>query len=420
VLQFDVWLSGNIGANLKVDMMKSVSGGFCAAKGFRSGALRAGIKRVKSEKLDLAVLVSDVPCVAAGVFTTNRVKAAPVLVSQKHLRTAAHCGVVLNSGNANACTGAQGMEDAHAMAEQAAATFGGSAPRFLVCSTGRIGVPMPMSKVLDGISSLGGKLTRRGSRDAAIAIMTSDTFPKEVAMRFSIGGKEVHIGGIAKGAGMINPNMATMFCVLTTDGNLPKNLAQKLLAAAVEKTFNRITVDGDMSTNDTVLLLANGESGAGISASDKAGLAVFQEALETVCVRLAKMIVRDGEGTTKIVEIDLRGARNAAQARRAAEAVANSVLLKCAWAGADPNWGRIMDALGYSGAVFDPQKVDIFYDSEHLVRNGEPGPAKEQKVKKIAAKPEFTIRIELAVGTASHKIWSSDLTEEYVRLNLSE
>lgn len=401
-------------------MIKSVSGGVCAAAGFRAGALRAGIKRVKSEKLDLAVVLSDVPCVAAGVFTKNRVQAAPVLLSKKHLRTALHCGAVLNSGNANACTGERGKEDSFAMATRAAETFGGSAGRFFICSTGRIGVHMPMPKVLDGIASLGGKLTRKGSTDAAVAIMTSDTFPKEAAVAFTHNGRRVRVGGIAKGAGMINPNMATMLCVITTDAALPKKLAQRLLADVVERTFNRITVDGDMSTNDTVLLLANGESGAEITTGDAAGCELFLHALEAVCLRLAKMIVRDGEGTTKVVEIDLRGGRNAAQARMAAEAVANSVLVKCAWAGEDPNWGRIMDALGYSGAVFDPARVCIYYDDQHVVRNGEPGPADPVRLKKVAQKPEFTIRIELCAGSASYRVWSSDLTEEYIRLNLSE
>jgi glutamate N-acetyltransferase/amino-acid N-acetyltransferase len=343
-----------------------------------------------------------------------------VLVSKKHLRGADHCGIILNSGNANACTGEQGLADAVATAEKAASLWGGTGRRYLVCSTGRIGVPLPMQKLLAGLEALPARVSRSGSTAAAVAIMTSDSFPKETAVSFSLGGQTVRLGGIAKGAGMINPNMATMLCVLTTDVAVPPALARQLLATAVDGTFNRITVDGDMSTNDTVLLLANGQSGAALTARDTKGCQALAGALQAVCGELARMIVRDGEGTTKVVEVVVRGARSAAQAKRAADAVGNSILLKCAWAGGDPNWGRIMDALGYSGAVFAPEKVDIFYDCEHLVKNGAPGPAKPDKVKAIAAKAEFRITIDLHAGAGEYSLLSADLTEEYVRLNLSE
>ena len=383
--------------------------------------------------MDLAVVLSEAPCTAAGVFTTNRVQAAPVLISQKHLRRGPHLGVVLNSGNANACTGEQGLIDALDTADQAARCFGGTARHYLICSTGRIGVPMPMAKMRAGLKALQGGLTRAGAHDAAVAIMTSDTVAKESAVQVElpaapaspgtkeIPGGKIRVGGMAKGAGMINPNMATMLCVLTTDLELSPRQAQRLLTVAVEKTFNRITVDGDMSTNDTVILLANGESGIKLTPENAAAEALFAEALEKVCADLAGKIVRDGEGTTKVVEIALTGARNPRQARQAAEAVANSVLLKCAWAGCDPNWGRIMDALGYSGAVFDPAKVGIFYDAVPLVKNGlVASPTAEARAKKVAAQAEFTLRIDLGAGSADYRVWSSDLTEEYVRLNLSE
>jgi glutamate N-acetyltransferase/amino-acid N-acetyltransferase len=400
--------------------MKKIKGGVCAARGFVAGALRAGIKRVASTKDDLAVVLSELPCTAAGVFTTNRVQAAPVLVSKKHLRGREHWGIVLNSGNANACTGDQGMADALATTEKAASIWGGTAARYLVCSTGRIGVPLPMPKLLAGLEQLPAKVSRQGSEAAAVAIMTSDSFPKEAAVSFSLHGKTVRLGGLAKGAGMINPNMATMLCVLTTDAALPPTLGRKLLQQAVDASFNRITVDGDMSTNDTVLLLANGASDVTVAPDDKEACAALAGALQTVCTELARMIVRDGEGTTKVVEVVVRGARNPAQARRAAEAVGNSILLKCAWAGGDPNWGRIMDALGYSGAVFSPTAVDIFYNREHLVKDGAPGPAKPEKVAAVAALDEFTITIDLHAGSAAYALLSADLTEEYVRLNLSE
>lgn len=399
---------------------KKIDGGVCAAKGFLAGSVHAGIKRVASSKEDLALVFSEAPCSAAGVFTTNRVVAAPVILSQKNLRSASHCGVLLNSGNANACTGPQGLLDAKESAKEAAKALNISTKELFLCSTGRIGVPMPMEKVLAGIARLPASLSRKGSRAAAVAIMTSDTFPKESAVRFSLDKGSACLGGMTKGAGMIHPNMATMLAVLTTDVKMEKKLLQSILADVVERTFNRITVDGDTSTNDTVLLLANGLSGVSVTASDRHAVEVFTNALERVCSDLARMIVRDGEGTSKIVEVLLRGARNPAQAKRAAEAVGKSVLLKCAWAGGDPNWGRIMDALGYSGAVFNPERVDIFYNQLAVVKNGCAGPADPAKVLEIAARPEFTISIDLKAGKAGHHILSSDLTEEYVRLNLSE
>ncbi len=400
--------------------MKTIAGGVCAPRGFLAGALRAGIKRVASQKDDLALVWSDHPCTAAGVFTTNRVQAAPVLVSKQNLRTKAHRGILMNSGNANACTGSQGLHDARECVRLTAAAMGVKPGEILVCSTGRIGVAMPMGKIADGIALLPGRLSRKGSRDAAVAIMTSDTFPKQEAVEFSLGEKKVRVGGMAKGAGMINPNMATMLCAVTTDASLPAELAKKILARVAESTFNRITVDGDMSTNDTVLLLANGVSGVKIRASNKAEISAFEEALAIVCSKLARSIVQDGEGTTKIIEIDLQGARNPAQAKSAVDAVANSILLKCAWAGGDPNWGRLIDALGYSKAIFDPNKVDVFYEDLHLVKAGCLGPADMEKVRRVAALPAFRITIDLHSGKSARRILTSDLTEEYVRFNLSE
>lgn len=401
--------------------MKVVRGGVCAAQGFRAGGVHAGLKRVLSTKKDLAVVLSDVPCAAAGCFTTNRVKAAPVLVSQEHLGAVrAHRGIVLNSGNANACTGDEGLADARETARLAAGHFGDRPEGWLICSTGRIGVPMKMGNLARGLTALPAEVSRKNHREAAVSIMTSDTFPKEAALEVAVPGGVFRIGGMAKGAGMINPNMATMLCALTTDVAIAPSLLRKLLAEVVERTFNRITVDGDMSTNDTVLLLANGVSGVKIdSATSVEGRALIG-ALERVCGKLARLIVQDGEGTTKVVEIEVNGARTDREAKRAAEAVANSVLFKCALAGADPNWGRILDALGYSGAEFDPGKVDVFYGAHHLVKEGRPGPASIARVKALARQPEFRIRIDLREGNGSYLALTTDLTEEYVRLNLSE
>lgn len=408
----------------KYSFMKisKISGGVCAAEGFRAGAVHAGIKRVKSEKDDLAVVVSDVPCAAGGVFTKNLVKAAPVVFSMRALRMAkksGFLGVVLNSGNANACTGAPGLAAAAKTALAAAMHFGGTKASFLVCSTGRIGVPMPMEKVEAGIAMLPPVVSRGGSTAAAVAIMTSDTFPKESAVRVAVGGQSFRIGGIAKGAGMINPDMATMLCTITTDLAAPASVLKKILTRVVERTFNRITVDGDMSTNDTVLVLANGASGAHIGGG---GIEeAFEAGLQKVCDALARMIARDGEGTTKVIDLRVDGARSAADARKAADAVANSVLFKCALAGNDPNWGRILDALGYSGARFNPDRVSLFYGKHRLVHRGMPDSSVDiDGVKKLASLPEFSIRVDLGAGRAAHDVVMTDLTEEYVRLNLSE
>jgi glutamate N-acetyltransferase/amino-acid N-acetyltransferase len=393
-------------------MIKKIKGGLGAPSGFVCGAGSSGIKNPRAPRLDTALVVSELPCAAAGTFTTNVVKAAPVRVSMEHLRVGKPRAILLNSGNANACTGAQGLADARRMAEAAAERAGLKPRDVLVCSTGRIGVPLPMSRIIKGVEAL--PLSRRNSLDCAKAIMTSDTFAKEIAIEVKTGKGVFRIGGIAKGAGMIDPNMATMLCVITTDAKIPQPALRKALKESVEVSFNRITVDGDMSTNDTVLLLANGASGVTPPAAD------FRAALDTVTQTLARLIVKDGEGVTKFVEIELRGAASAKDARRAAEAVANSTLTKCAWAGGDPNWGRIMDALGYSGAKMREEKTAIFYNDLPIVENGVVAKTPWSKLRAIAAKPEFRIVIDMAVGKFSHTVWTTDLTEEYVRLNLGE
>lgn len=393
-------------------MIRKIRGGLNAASGFLSGSASSGIKNPKATRLDTALVYSELPCATTGTFTTNVVKAAPVLVSMEHLKSSKPRAVILNSGNANACTGDGGLANAREMAALAGRHIGLTEREVLVCSTGRIGVALPMPRIARGIEKI--QLTRQSSRSCAEAIMTSDTFPKEYALEVKTKNGVFRIGGIAKGAGMIDPNMATMLCVITTDAKVPQPALRKSLKAAVDVSFNRITVDGDMSTNDTVLLLANGASGVAPASAD------FQEALDQVTQELARMIVKDGEGVSKFVEVVVKNAATPKDAKLAAEAVANSTLTKCAWAGGDPNWGRIMDALGYSGASMVENKTQIFYDDLPIVKKGTMADTPWAKLKAIARKKEFRITIDLALGKASHIIWTTDLTEEYVRLNLGE
>ena len=395
-----------------MNKMRKIHGGVCAAEGFVAGATGCGIKTGKAARDDLAVVFSEAAATAAATFTTNKVKAAPVRISAEHLRAGKVRAVVLNSGNANACTGPIGLADARAMAAATAKALALKSSQVLVCSTGRIGVPMPMQAVLKGISSV--KLSRAGSGKTAKAIMTSDTFSKEVALEVTTHDGNFRIGGLAKGAGMIDPNMATMLCVVTTDAIVPADALRRMLRDSVEDSFNRITIDGDMSTNDTAIILANGASG--ISPSP----AIFRSALDFITRALARMIVEDGEGVSRFVEVEVRRAASQADARRAAEAIANSTLVKCAWAGGDPNWGRILDAVGYSGAKIKEASADIFYDALPAAVNGTVSRIPVKKLRQIAAKKAFRVTVDLKLGTASHVVWTTDLTEEYVRLNLGE
>jgi glutamate N-acetyltransferase/amino-acid N-acetyltransferase len=393
-------------------MIRKARGGICAAGGFFCGSVACGIKDPKETRDDTALLMSETPCTSAATFTTNLVQAAPVQVSMEHLKSGNVRAVILNSGNANACTGSQGLADARLMAAIAAARIGLKPEQILVCSTGRIGIPLPIKRIEAGVASI--RLSRRGSLNCAQAIMTSDTFPKEVAFSVETEAGSFQIGGIAKGAGMINPNMATMLCVIATDAAVPQPALRVALRAAVENSFNRITIDGDMSTNDTVILLANGSSGIAPS------LTQLQEALDMTAKALARMIVKDGEGVSRLIEVEVHGAASAGDARRAAEAVANSTLVKCAWAGGDPNWGRIMCALGYSGARIIEEKTHIWYGDLPIVRRGTVAPTAWAKLKAVAASKEFCVKIDLSLGEFSHTVWTTDLTEEYVRFNLGE
>jgi glutamate N-acetyltransferase/amino-acid N-acetyltransferase len=428
--------------------LTAIEGSLAAPRGFRASGVFCDIKRLgtgkgseKGKKRDLALIVSDVPATVAGMFTTNRACAAPVKVCVERVAKGSAQAVVANSGNANACTGRQGLEDAREMArftEQALALPQGTV---LVGSTGRIGVRMPMDNVRAGIIEAAVELgsTPDHAAQAAEAIMTSDTKSKQVAVEFKLGGKAVRIAGICKGAGMIQPGMsatgkrpgaiplhATMLCFVTTDAAVEAKVLQAALREAVANSFNRITVDGDMSTNDTVLVLANGLAGnpkSEIRNPKSKGFGLFQAALTHVCLDLARMIVRDGEGVSRFVTVRVNGAKSFADADAAARAVANSSLVKTSWHGGDPNWGRIIAAVGYSPAAVVEEKVDIGYSApgsrEILwsLKRGQPTAATFKALCAAVAPREFDLHVHLNLGKSNAVIYAADLTEEYVEFN---
>ena len=393
-------------------------GGVTSAEGFQAAGVACGIKP-RGEK-DIALVVSDVPAQAAATFTTNLVKAAPVKVSMRHMHNGKMRGVIINSGCANACTGVGGIADAKAMVEYAAKKLETKPREWLVCSTGRIGNRLPMAKVRKGIEKAAAKLGAKNGVEAAKAIMTTDTRRKEFAMRFKVDGRKVTIGGMAKGSGMIHPNMATMLCIITTDVSIDRPVLRACVEDAVEQSFNRISVDGDTSTNDTVIVLANGLSGTNLLKSYHPQFDLFKRTLTHVMRKLARMIVEDGEGITRVVEVAVKGAANAQEAKLAALAVAKSELIKTSWTGGDPNWGRIMAALGYSGARVREEMVEIYYDGLLAVVNGQPSKTPLAKLRKLVRRPKFTITIHLHSGTGEYSILTTDLTEEYVRINKGE
>ncbi|MFM8788809.1 MAG: bifunctional glutamate N-acetyltransferase/amino-acid acetyltransferase ArgJ, partial [Chthoniobacterales bacterium] len=393
--------------------LKKVKGGVTAAQGFLAGAVFAGIKASNKGREDMALVASEGPATAAGVFTTNRVKAAPVRVSKAHLKAKFARAVLLNSGNANACTGPCGIAAAKALAAGTAEVLGCATGQILVCSTGRIGVALPLEKMKAKLPDLAARISAKGGLSAAKAIMTSDSFAKEYALEVRAPGGTFRIGGMAKGAGMINPNMATMLCIVTTDAKISKGTLQNALHHAGERTFNRITVDGDMSTNDTVLALANGAAGGASIKTGTTEYALFLEALNEVCLKLAHMIVEDGEGVSKFVTVQVRGASSVQAARTVAEAVANSTLVKCAWAGNDPNWGRILDAAGYCGVRIREELVDIYYDGVAAVRGGTAAPTPKEKLVAAVTPRKFTVTIDLQQGKSFYTVYTTDLTEKY-------
>ena len=395
-------------------------GGVTLPQGFLAGAVYAGIKPGNEDRRDFALILSEVPAVAAATFTTNKIKAAPVRVSQANIRNGDIRGVLLNSGNANACNGIVGIQHAKRSLKAVARALKLRDQQLLVCSTGRIGVELPIEKMEAAASLFPNSLSRKNSRKAAKAIMTSDTFPKEIAVQVAVDGKLVSIGGIAKGAGMINPNMATMLSVVTTDLAIEKKELQRALSIAVEQSYNRITVDGDMSTNDTVILLANGAAGGEPVRSEHPDFPTFQEALNFVARNLARMIVEDGEGVSKFVEVQVNGAATFQDARKVANAIANSTLVKCAWNGEDPNWGRIMDAIGYSTARVREEMIDIYYDGLLAVQNGMKSGTPLKLLRRVMKKRKFKVTVDLHLGSAQYIIYTTDLTAEYVELNKGE
>jgi len=396
--------------------MKNVQGGITAAKGFRATGLHCGIKSGRNP--DLALIAADCRCSSAAVFTLNRAAAAPVIITRNHSQDGKLQAIVANSGSANACTGAEGL----AIAEQTAAITGnllGISPRRVaVASTGKIGAPPSLKALQTGIPRAVSALSVKGSRKAAAAILTTDTFTKEVALKVRIIGKTVTIGGIAKGAGMIHPNMATMLAFLTTDVRIPSARLQKMLTAAVDQSFNMVSVDGETSTNDMVICLANGAAENESIERSPAARRVFQEALDAVCTELAKMIARDGEGATKLAEIRVIGAKRKDAARIIARRISQSPLVKTAFLGEDANWGRIAAAAGSAGVEFDPARVSIFFDNVVVVQNGVGlGPAAERKAARVLGNQSFTVTLDLRSGKHSATAWTCDLTEEYIRIN---
>lgn len=398
---------------------KSIPGGITAVPGFKASGIHAGLKRVRK---DIALIVSDVPAVGAGVFTSNKVKAAPLLFDMEQLKYPFFKAIVVNSGNANACTGEQGLADAKAMAVKTAEVVGCQTEEVLVSSTGVIGVKMPMEKVLKGIEKAAQELSSEGGSFAAEAIMTTDTFPKEISFKFVVDGQEISLGAMAKGSGMIHPNMGTMLGFITTDLAIDKELLQEALIKVTEKTFNMITVDGDTSTNDMVLILANGLAGnKPINSKEDPGYESFCEALNYACTFLAKEIARDGEGASKLLTVEVRSALTEQDARMAAKAVCSSSLVKTALFGEDANWGRIIAALGYSGAELDPNNVDIWIKSqageEQVAAKGEGLPFDEEKARRILEEEEVFFIVELNMGKETATAWGCDLSYDYVKIN---
>jgi len=390
-----------------------VDGGVTAARGFRAAGIHCGIK---ADRKDLALIVSDTLASAAGMFTTNLVKAAPVVLSQERIQSGAAQAIVVNSGNANACTGAQGWADAQEMAALTAQALGVAEEFVLVASTGVIGVPLSMPALRAGIPRLPEALSRDGAA-AAEAILTTDAFPKTSAVRFRLDGTTVTIGGMAKGAGMIHPNMATTLAFLTTDAALPAPLLRRALRQAVDRSFNAISVDGDTSTNDTVFLLANGQAGGAPMVEEDDALARFTEALTVVTTDLARMVVRDGEGATKLITVMVRGAQTPADARRVMSAVMTSPLVKTALYGGEPNWGRILAAAGRAGAALVPERVEIWIAGVPVVRGGQGLPGALPRAAEAMAQAEYELLLDLRLGSGEATGWTCDLNESYVKIN---
>ena len=401
--------------------MKEITGGVCAAQGFTAAAVHCGVKAGSSpEKDDLALILSQKECTAAAVYTLNRVKAAPIYVTMDHLENGVAWGIVANSGNANACC-PQSHENAQKMTEAAAAATGREPQDFVVASTGVIGQTINIAAIEAGMPKVAALLSPEGSDAAARAIMTTDTVKKEIALSFTVGGKEVKLGAIAKGSGMIHPNMGTMLVFITTDCAITHEMLGDALHEVIAKTFNRVTVDGDTSTNDMCVVLANGMAGNTLVEWKDEDYETFRDALMYVCRHLARAIAGDGEGASKLVTCIMSGARSEESAERLSKAVVGSSLVKAAMFGSDANWGRVLCAMGYSKAPFRPEHVDVSFQScagEIMVcKQGDGLPFDEDKAKEILSQKEIIIAVDLHEGDESAECWGCDLTYDYVKIN---
>ena len=396
-------------------MIKKDTQGVTFAKGFTAAGVKAGIK--KSGNLDVAVIYTKTQAVVAGTFTQNKVAAAPVYVSKEVVATGTAHAIVANAGCANACTGQQGLDDAHKMAQIAADELGVNANDVIVGSTGVIGVNLPMDKLEAGIKDAVANLSTDGSDNAGRAIITTDTHSKSVTCEFELSGKTVRMGAIAKGSGMIRPNMATMLCYITTDIAIDQALLQKAVSGCVEKSFNMISVDGDMSTNDMVIVLANGEANNAKITEENADYQIFFEKLMMLCTELAKQIAADGEGASKFLTINVKGAKSFADAKTVGMAIANSPLVKTAFFGEDPNWGRVICAVGYSGADMVPEKTVVKFGGITIFANGTGATYDEKALAHVMKQKDIVIDIELNMGQEDATVWSCDLSYEYVKIN---
>ncbi len=399
--------------------MKLITGGVCAAQGFTANGIHCGIRKNRLKR-DLSLIVSEAPAAAAAVYTTNLVKGAPLTVTKAHLQDGYARAIICNSGNANTCN-ADGIEIAEKMSEAAARALGIAPTDMVVASTGVIGQPLDLTPIVNGIPALVDGLSTEGGDAAAEGIMTTDTVKKDVAVEFTLGGKTCRIGGIAKGSGMIHPNMATMLVFITTDAAISPAMLQKALSGDIADTFNMVSVDGDTSTNDMVTVLANGLAGNPEITAEGEDFATFMKALNTVTVGLCRMIAGDGEGATKLLECQVTGAADVPTAKTVAKSVICSSLLKAAMFGADANWGRVLCAIGYSGAAVDVQKVEVAFRSAKgtvtVCQQGAGIPFSEEMAKEILLEKEIDILITLGDGDAAATAWGCDLTYDYVKIN---
>ena len=384
-------------------------------RGFLAGATYAGLKTYAEDKLDLGLIISEAPCSAAGVYTQSSIKSPSVTVTQEHVKGGSVRALVVNAGIANCSVGHQGYLDAKEMTALASKKLGVRSDEVAVCSTGIIGVELPMSLIKTGLENI--QITGDGGHELARAMMTTDTRPKEVAVSFELDGRQVQMGGVTKGSGMIHPNMATMLSFVTTDAAVEKQFLDAALREVADASFNMMTVDGDTSTNDTLLVLANGLAENRPVDASSPDAPVFKEALMEVCVHLAKEMARDGEGATRLITVEVLGATDVADARKAARTIASSNLVKSAVYGSDPNWGRVMMALGRSGAAVEETKVDLFVNDVCIMEEGKPVPFHRDVVVALMRGPEVTFRLNLNLGNGEATAWGCDLTEEYVIIN---